>query len=1173
MLSLHLFGHPRFSIDGQAYPFKGPPKMLPLLAYLLLHRGQALERQQVAFTLWPDELEGNARTNLRRHLHWLGKALPSALPERPWLLLAPSTVRWNPESDYWLDVAEFERLVANPESLTEAIALYTGDLLETVYDDCLFFERERLQQSYFAALEKLIQQHRIQCRYAEAIHYCELLLARDPLREDTLRRLVALHYQTGDRAGALAEYERFADRLKKEMDIEPMPETRAVYEIALRQRQLPEEEGQPTESGPVRLAASRQVGLPFVGRNAEVERFGQCWSRVVQGGGGLLLLSGEAGVGKTRLTSELAAFVENRGGRVLIGGMSPEENTPYQALVEAFRSALPLLAGLEHEETRLAALAVLLPELHKRRRLPVLPALLPDRERMRLFDAVAGCLERLSGPRPLLLALEDLHWGGDSTLNLVEYLARRLAKQRILILGTYREEEVDRQHPLRLLRRRLLDEKLVEHLPLQRLDGDAVFEILAQLAWDNLEGDTRSVIAQNLYSASQGNPLFVSLLLQQLREAEQPDVQFLSEVNLLDGIQPVIHQRVQRLTPLAQTYAEVASVIGPSFDAEVVRETGGWSEGESLSALDELLDRQLAREGGQACDYSFTHYLVQAGLYAVIPPERLRRRHRRAAGVLEELYIERRDELAGTLAMHFDRGGEPGRAVSYYHRAAVNALAVFADSEALRALSRADELAGEDGVAPEDHFELLKLRQSIYDRLGKRDEQHRDQQVMEAIARALGERSRMCEVLRARILLLRALGERQAERETINALKAEAQTLGDPFWQAVSLQMEGSLASLLGDEPAAIERFQQSISLYRCAQDNLGELECLTKLAEADIKRRNATRAEAWIQQALALSQKENQTHQVIYVLWLMAAHGLVTLDLELCLAYGQQCLEYAQRVNDLNWRATTHRLLAQAYNRKFDIPETRRHLEQAERLYKDLQRPSGLAMVYDTKASQELDLGNYEAGQRLYQQALAINERLGNLENQTTQWISLAYTAELRQDYADQKTCAMRALELARRLENSFLESFALGNLGAAERELGELSAALEHLLAAREICVARNTLVENLGLLGDLALCYLARGELPAASQVADEMEVIYPLAEAGAQDSQRILWNIARVRRAAGQPELAVDFLTRAYKLVEEKCAAIPDPAALQTFRNLVFNRQIISACECGEWPEPY
>ena len=264
--------------------------------------------------------------------------------------------------------------------------------------------------------------------------------------------------------------------------------------------------------------------------------------------------------------------------------------------------------------------------------------------------------------------------------------------------------------------------------------------------------------------------------------------------------------------------------------------------------------------------------------------------------------------------------------------------------------------------------------------------------------------------------------------------------------------------------------------------------------------------------------------------------------------------------------------MLAQAYNRQFNIQETRRHLDQAERLFLALQRPRGLAMVYQTTASLELNLGNYAAGKRYYQQALEIAERLNNQRGQAEELINLAYTAALQQDYASQKACALRALNLTRQIGNRFLEAYALNNLGEARRELGELPAAIKDLSAAREIGMELDILAEVYAILIELAFCYLAAGDLPAASQAADEMEAIYPRAEAGAQDSQRLLWAMARVRRAAGREADAADLLKRAYQLVEEKSAAIPDPASRQTFRELIFNRRIVAAYERGEWPVP-
>ncbi|MBN2550016.1 MAG: hypothetical protein JXB15_12710, partial [Anaerolineales bacterium] len=298
MLFIRLFGSPRLSLDQQPLPFNGPPKTLPLLAYLLLHRSQSLERQQIAFTLWPDDPEPAARANLRRHLHWLGRLLPD-LPDshaQPWLLSSPSTIQWNPRSEYWLDVAEFERSCADSNALADAASLYAGDLLETSYDDWIFFERERLRELYFAALIRLIIQQRCARQYSQALASAQLLLSRDPFREDAVRQVIALRYEMGDRAGAIAEYERFAQRLQQEMGVAPMPETLALNETVLRQGRLAGmfpspavEAAEPAGQPPILRSTTL---LPFVGRQREIERLQARWSRAARGtsgsAGGLL---------------------------------------------------------------------------------------------------------------------------------------------------------------------------------------------------------------------------------------------------------------------------------------------------------------------------------------------------------------------------------------------------------------------------------------------------------------------------------------------------------------------------------------------------------------------------------------------------------------------------------------------------------------------------------------------------------------------------------------------------------------------------------------------------------------------------------------------------------------------------------------------------------------------
>ena len=230
--------------------------------------------------------------------------------------------------------------------MDQAVALYRGDLLRDLYDDWIIFERERLRSLYFDDLYQLISQQRTRGDSRQAITYAVQLLAYDPLREDALRQLIALRYETGDRSGALQEYERYVQRLHTELAVDPMPETVALYEAVLRNVPLPD-----AAASLVSISRSRArrpaLDLPFMGRENELRQLQHWWDQARQGQGRLIAVHGEAGIGKTRLLAEFASHVESQGARVLRGETTFTEPIPYQALVMALRSSLPLLAALE----------------------------------------------------------------------------------------------------------------------------------------------------------------------------------------------------------------------------------------------------------------------------------------------------------------------------------------------------------------------------------------------------------------------------------------------------------------------------------------------------------------------------------------------------------------------------------------------------------------------------------------------------------------------------------------------------------------------------------------------------------------------------------------------------------------------------------------------------------
>jgi predicted ATPase/DNA-binding SARP family transcriptional activator len=1143
-LRIDFLGQPRFFFDGQPFAFHARPRCLALLGFLLLHRGAHLTRDVVAFTLWPDDFEEEARGKLRRHIYQTNAALP---PSAKYIVSEGETVAWNPGAPIWFDVDEFERSCANEKRWEEAVELYRGDLLPTIYDDWIFPIRERLRREYFGVAGRLLIRARSRRDFSAAAAYAESILTQDAWREDILRQLASIRYESGDRAGAVREIDLFAQRLRDEMSVEVMPETAALRALMLRGAALPD------------AAASEppdQVHLtsivPFVGRAAELEQLATAWRRAARGRGEVVLIGGEAGIGKTRLVNELALRAAVEGGRVLRGGTSSPEKTPYQPIVEALRDAVPFLAETGVGAIWLSAISALVPELGLRRSdLPPLPVLDAARERSRLLESLAASLHGISRQRPLLLVLEDVQWAGEATLGALEYLARRAAAMPVLIVATYRSEP-DEGRLIRAVRRKLQLENILGHVWLGGLSPEAVCELarsVPELA------DIAEEFALHVHGVTGGNPLFAIEMLNERAESgtAQPSS---------SSLRAMIAVRTRRMGENARRVSEIASVAGAAFETDLLCEISGMSEDFVLDAMGELLERGLVRDVGRVrFAFTFSHELIASAIYDGIEPQRRAQWHRRTARAVEKL-TGAPPELAATLAFHYDRAGRAEEAAANYLAAAERAFSIFANQEALAGASRGLELTAD----PLRRYRLLALRERIFGRLGDRDAQHAD---IEELERLAPDDDARANVLWRRALHAYAVRELTGEAAYLEAFERYARDVKDAARQAAAQRASAQNLLLRSRYDEAAAAASSALETYRVLGDAEGEVESLCLLSEIAVNHGEAELVDETLARARESAESRNDPLLILRVVMTSAAIAINRRNFVQGLADAREAQRRYREIGDREGEAeaTVRVGSTLSFLQRFD--EARTEFDAAAKIYRDLGSRLQLAYLLFNQTGNQIQLGLLDDARSTLSTALEIFEVHDDLRGRAACLTNLSMVRLLEGVPHEAKELGEEAAALARKIGNQVIEAGALANLGNAQRELGELDMALAHMrqaIAIRERLGRPGTFEE----LGDLALAQLRAGDAAAL----DTANAIMDRADESGENTvwpHCCFWAAARVYHAHGDDAKAAQALRRSEALVEEQLEAMVDGKSHAAFAKLGSVRAVRAASKQNLWPQ--
>jgi predicted ATPase/DNA-binding SARP family transcriptional activator len=1150
-LTIRLFGTPSFAFDGVSWHF-GSPRCLPLLTYLVLRR-EPVPRAAAAAALWPDELDEDARANLRRHLHHLRRALPPS-DAGGWFIDADGRVGWNNDASAQIDVVTFLQGIGTAGTRPDAVALYEGDLLEGCEDEWLVVEREHLRAAYLQALFELASARRRERDFLAAAGYAERLLAHDDLREDALRELMAARYESGDRTAALATYERFAARVRTELRADPTAETIALRDAVA--ASLPLQHGGAPLFAPDALAPERDQ-MPFVGRRGELETLQRAWSRAARRFGGTVLVAGEAGIGKSRLCAELAALAERQGARVLVGATTEPESGPYQALIAAAQHGLPLLARDGLDVVWAATLTRVLPEIRAIRPDLAEPAALDeDRARTRLHEALARFFEAIAQARPLVLVLEDVHWAHRDTIDAIEALARRATGAPLLLVLTYRAEETGLAHPLRVLARTLQSERRAARVMLGPLDGDAIGDLIARMS---PSATTPVELTLNVVRLSEGNPLFARELLRGFAETGVvPDGADASR-----GVAEAIMARVERLSPEVRAVADAAATVGRDFTLELAAAASGRTEREVSTAVDDLVERHLVRESAASnWTYTFTHALIASTIYARTPAARRPARHRRIARLLSSWSASDRATL-GTLARHWEAAEERPLAYEAYLRAAQAAGAVYARAEAIAYAQRAAALAADDAA----RFAALEIAVREHERSADAGDWAQDLERLEGCAARLGDDEQFTALASRSRHELRG-GDAPRIATAVDAMLALSDRSDDPVRRAVAFESLGNLHIVRGAANDAAEALRTALRFAeRAAEPDLvarvrqGLIKLLMRKGDLDEaaaeldRQRDAIAAGGRLIDRLHLARAE-------------ATRAIVLEDGALSKTVGDELLQIAEQIGDVDSAAQAHGTLAYAAHLRGDARAMRAHSDHAIAAFERLGHARSLGVTLVNRGMLEFELGRADGALAFWERAELIWERLGSRDGVVACSANRAEALLLSGRADAARPIAQRALELVRSTGDARLIADALVLVGAAECEHGERAAGLQHL---REGIARRRTSGGLRALVDDL--CFLiealvAGGDADAAADVASELAAFDAMT---AKYPVRVLSTLGLAAAARGDHAAAEKYFQSGRRLLQQRVAAL-DSADAKAYGELTFSRRLTEAAISDDRVQP-
>jgi DNA-binding SARP family transcriptional activator/predicted ATPase len=1060
-LTLRLLGAPEIQVRHEA-PALRNQKARALLFYLAL-TGQPHTRSHLATLLWSEYPSENGRRSLRSVLFQLRRALRAVDPEQA--VVAEGDLLHLATGQINCDVTKFCRLIAknDPASLTQAVALYRGPLLEgftlpdaPLFDEWLRLEEEKLAQAYLAALKRLADTAAAQQNWAESLAYLQRLVQTDPLAEEAQQQLIGRYLQQGDVNKALRQYRQFAAELQEKLGVSPTPATESLYQEALRRRQ----------TGP--FSPTAVFPLPFVGRDELLARLLTLSRHVISGRGHTIILQGDGGLGKTRLLHE---FLE-RLGQDRAGG---QEWLRLQAVCSPFDDLISYGPFLEaFQETPRGDLTDQL--LAAKEDLPA--------GRDQFIYRILQTVRRLSRQSPLVLAIDDLQWANRSTLNLFGLLATRLHHLPLLLLGTaQRPETIPALQRLITVERR---HGRLDLLTLAPLTETAVIHLLQNLA---IQPDAIPPLCKWLQERAGGNPFVLDEMLAQLRADEilvpvaaqwQLDpgrwLRWRTSFTLPETSGDLVAWRLRHLSVMAHTLLEILAVAGQPLPFALLSDWPDFTGEELLPLIDDLLTRGLLLESEPEA-FALAHDLLRQTILQRLTHVRRRQLHGQLARKLAQCPALTTNFPLWEVARHAVAGEDVALARQYGLQILPKLPQAYTGAASVDFLRHLHDLL-QPTAAPDERLRLARVLGNVYQSMGHLNEAAHWQEQYLHLARQLGDVTaeatahfEIGEVALVSNDYLAATAAAKAGLATCGQLPPD-----DPAYNRLSgrgYRLLGHALAMEGRDLHAAERhLQEATTAHRLAGNQRDLCASLFELGNVAAQRGDLRRALAFYEEAAAAAA----TAQAHYMHALAhnnhAYHSLLLGQLEAArqsLARGQALAETYELLGALLHLASTQGEI---------------HLYQAE----------------------------WEAARQSFRRGLALAEELDNLERQAGYRGGLALAARGEGDLAQAIALLEEALLLINGRGYWHLRARLLLWLAQTFLQNGRLEAAQSHLNQALETAEINGRVLLHLQAQRLQACLLAARGETETAAA-----HFAQTLAQAQALD---LPLEIGRVQAAWGR-----------------------------------------------------